>query len=326
MADHSFVWDLIDAHEIDALKRCCPPDFDWQSLHPKNDTPPLVEAIRGDSRVRKCEAVRWMLSQGADPTTRVPATSLSKMTTWRKEKREATMVSVDLAGHSAISFAIKLRSELKNKMDELGGEECDWSHRISSLTQILEVLTTPLAPERDRQRLSVSTSTIDRWDKMLRDESSHDVTFECQDDVVTAHSAMLSFASPVLAAMLRSTMCEGWTKRVRLSDTTRDSVKVFLELLYTGAVCDDVDLANAIGAFTLAHQWQVDDVHRMLESLLSQMLSDDTFDTIAEAAQLRGQPRLVKACVVHAGSSLVLQRRLKARSFSPAHLAGLRTE
>ena len=62
-------------------------------------------------------------------------------------------------------------------------------------------------------------SFLDQWEAVLEMTDTHNVTFETADGEVTAHDHILMATSPVLKAMLQSTMKEGSNKRVQIKDS-----------------------------------------------------------------------------------------------------------
>merc|ERR1712014_529338 len=105
---------------------------------------------------------------------------------------------------------------------------------------------------------------------MCQDSASHDFTFHTRDASVTAHAAVLSKASPVLAAMLTTGMCEGQQRRIELKDVSSESVRLFLGLVYTGTTTMDFGQSEALAALDLAHRWQATIVVGMLENALAE--------------------------------------------------------
>lgn len=61
-----------------------------------------------------------------------------------------------------------------------------------------------------------------------------DVTFELKDGEEQAHGLVLSASSSVFAQMLISPMEERTTRRIKLLDVGRATMRIFLRLLYTG--------------------------------------------------------------------------------------------
>lgn len=61
-----------------------------------------------------------------------------------------------------------------------------------------------------------------------------DVTFELKDGEEQAHSLVLSASSSVFAQMLTAPMEERSSRRIKLPDVDRATMRIFLRLLYTG--------------------------------------------------------------------------------------------
>merc|ERR1712113_803680 len=135
--------------------------------------------------------------------------------------------------------------------------------------------------------------------------------FDTSTGPVGAHTLILANASPVLAAMLASAFREGENKFIAVKESSGTVVSFLLELTYSGTTTVEVEPSIALEALDLAHRWQVHFVVEMLERSLHSMLSDDTFESIAEAAQLKGLQRLMTSCMAFAAKSEKIQKALK---------------
>lgn len=212
------------------------------------------------------------------------------------------------------SLAVELREKLKKK-------ESDgfWGPSIEALEELLAVLTMHATPTS----ATVDETVLDMWEKVRRDNESHDVTFESADDDVTAHGHILGMASQVLSAMLSSSMIEGRMKRIAVRDAPAEGVALFLDLLYTGSTCSEPDIIAMLAAMELAHRWEVHGVVTILErALLSQLeklrsghsdqAQGDTFVSIAEAAASKDLPILKSGCCAFAADCAEVKRRISA--------------
>ena len=79
-------------------------------------------------------------------------------------------------------------------------------------------------------------------------------------------------------------------------------------------------LASVLAAHELAHSWHVPDVQDLVETILAKLLHDTSFFEVAEAAQLRGGPPLVAACVAFAAKSSAVRAAVDAGRCSAAVL------
>ncbi|CAE7277752.1 unnamed protein product [Symbiodinium natans] len=134
--------------------------------------------------------------------------------------------------------------------------------------------------------------------------------------------------SPVLKAMLQSTMKEGANKRVQIKDSSSAGVSLFLDMLYTTATRTDPDYKTMLVALDLAHRWQVQNVMPILESGLFAMLTVDSFVSIAEAAALKGMEKLQRTCAAFGAKNTQIQDMLKKGSLPAVvcQLLGQRAE
>ena len=291
------------------------------------------------------QMLRWLLDRGEDPAE-VCQDSSWHWTAYMPSKKDETKIDFEARNHSAVSFCLRARRDFEANMKKLGEEVADWTKKVEYCTSLLAMLYPACGNktrQRQREKMSIDASIVDRWAKMWRDDVSHDVLLTCDDGSGTAgaHSGMLSLASPVVRAMLSSAMLEGQTKTIRVQ-SSKDAVDLFLEILYTGSLERDIappptsgsaggasssaggagalPLASALAAHELAHSWDVPDVQALIERVLTQMLSDGSFFEIAEVAQLRGAAPLVDACVAFTASSSAVKAAVDAGRCAPAVL------
>jgi hypothetical protein len=286
------VYPVLAGCDLDALKAVTPEGFDWSSAKctTRHVTPLhyVVYGVADDEDKFKdwLEVAEWLLEQGADPRAVAGDFSgdeeVEAFETWKgntEDEKKRTKVSLSAYGFSALAFAVTLREHMGS---------CDapeeWLPERNHLKKLIKMFSTP--PRNVSSRASVNTAVVDRWETILRDASTHDVVLDSRGGPVTAHSIVLSNASPVLKALLSSAMIEGQLKKINVSDTPLDAIRFFLELVYTGGTKrDDLDAATALSAIELAHRWQITDVVDMIERCLKCLLTDDAFVEIACVAQ-----------------------------------------
>jgi len=85
------------------------------------------------------------------------------------------------------------------------------------------------------QDLSYS-ALLDFTEQLFSDEDTKDITVELADGTLRAHSLVLKQVSEVWARMLATDMTESSSRRIKIPDTTCNSMRVFLRLLYTTRV------------------------------------------------------------------------------------------
>lgn len=308
-----WLWAIFDHVNVRMAKKMCPPDFSWSSLHPESGITalqtliyPLMTTNDEQGLEDVFDMAQWMIAQGADPTHKTTDSCQHNEEYWQGEKGERA-VSLDFAGMSALTVAIRLIDTLK---------ECDedhWSEDIESLNRLLAIFSSE-GPRGRQSRVAVDTGVVDLWEMMCEDTATHDVTLEAMDGRVTAHVAVLSKGSPVLSAMLASGMSEGWKRTIEVKDASVQSVKLCLMLLYSGATTAEFSHEVALTALDLAHRWQISNVVAMLENALTEMISDETFLSIAETAKRQGLVSLMTACRKFGTDSKVVQEALEART------------
>ena len=216
---------------------------------------------------------------------------------------------IELSGQSAVSLLgeyrhyVSVALTIKDQLNELG--------RIRQLRFADKVLSTiAMHAVPRRPRVSVVQGVLDRWERMLNSNGAHDLTFQTGQGPVTAHAHMLMDASPVLKAMLESSMKEGTTQCIDVKDSSSQGVTLLLQMIYTCSSQDEPSYGTFLEALDLAHRWQVTDAVSIISQALSGMLEPKSFPSIAEAAVLKGLEGLKTACRSFARTSSAVQDEL----------------
>eukprot|EP00434_Breviolum_minutum_P010015 symbB.v1.2.008833.t1/scaffold556.1/size187764/4 len=298
-------WAFMDIKNFDKARQCIDSDFRCDALHPKEGITLLVEAIGAGMCVtaaeeKQClELIKALRVRGASWTQ--PCRSKSSYSVWKLSDPEKTKVSVLYGTHTALSFV--------QAWLHLLDENKKWDSEVSYLRKALEIFL--VEPQPSRNKLAIDEGIVDLWEKLFLATDSHDLTIDTADGPVTAHAQMLKEASPVVRAMLESSMKERQTQRIQLNDTPREAVSLLLEILYTCSSQNEPDYKTVLFALDLAHRWQVQVVVRILGELLEQMITDESFASIAEHAVLKGLEALKKACQKFGAESKIIQDQLK---------------
>ena len=132
---------------------------------------------------------------------------------------------------------------------------------------------------------------------------THNVALATADGVVSCHDIVLVASSPVLKAMLSSTMQEGKSKSIQVEQFSLAGVSLLLDILYMSSTRSDPDCQATLEALALAHCWEVKSAVHVLADLLRSMLSEETFAAIAEAAVLHGPEALQRQCALFASEN-----------------------
>jgi len=302
-------WTFLDTRKFDKALKCIASDFQYDALHSERLTTLLVEVssvgMCKDSaeRLQCLELIKALRVGGASWTQ--PCRSKSTYQIWKLSEPEKSKITVNYGSHSALSFAQKWLRELH---DQKG-----WQEEVSYLHKVLEIYLAE--PQLPRNKLAIDEDIVDLWENLLLATDSHDLTIDTAEGPVTAHAQMLKAASPVARAMLESSMKERQTQRIQLNDTPREAVALLLEILYTCSSQNEPDYKTVLAALDLAHRWQVQVVVRILGELLEQMITDESFASIAEHAALKGLEALKKACQKFGAESKVIQDQLKKDTF-----------
>merc|ERR1711879_611522 len=192
----------------------------------------------------------------------------------------------------------KLQDRFNAEMKSKGKAKANWSGEVERLRRIIKVFAAKMKTKNaDTERVTVDLSVIEMWERLHADTSTHDVALATADGDVTAHSLVLTHASPVLAAMLSSTMSEGSQKRINITDASGKGTSFFLDLLYAGSSESDISYPDALVALDLSHRWQALVAVNILVRALTSMVSDESFAEIAEAAVSKNLVALQRACM-----------------------------
>ncbi|CAE7781442.1 ADK [Symbiodinium sp. CCMP2592] len=277
---------VIELGDLEALQRVTPADYDWSDFVSKTSRLPLVLVMvtapvtETESRVKM---LNWMVQTGADPFEKEPTNGASESyETWQKSKGEDSKIKVSFAGHCATTFACTLLKALLSSPYAEG-----FQPRIEAYRGFVKALTA--GTNRPLQsNLSVPQSVVDTWESIREMTSTHNVIFETADGEVSAHDLVLLAASPVLKAMLESTMKEGSSKRIPVKDSLGSGVRLLVDMLYTSSTRDDPDYKTVLVALDLAHRWQATGIVPVLAGILAEMITIESFAAIAESAMLKG--------------------------------------
>eukprot|EP00435_Cladocopium_sp_Y103_P058190 s221_g20.t1 len=292
--ENQIVWDLLEWGNLEALKIL--------GL--------LMEGVAcglAGPNEAYLDIIEWLVRSGADAGQRTPSSSQGNYSIWLIEDPDKTKLTVAYKGHSAISYLLAWkrasakivggeRVEQEGSKGELQDKargdhgDAEWSENLAYLDKALAKITLATRPRSlGRPKVAVDNSI----EKVLDATASHNLTFETADGTVTAHAHVLTAASPVLKAMLDSSMQEGESRRIRLEDCSSSSVSLFLETLYTCSTRSDPKSQTVLMALDLAHRWQV---FGLVAIFSEGMLCDENFVAIAEAAVLKDLDSVKKAC------------------------------
>ena len=250
--------------------------------------------------------VSWMVKGGANPLQKYPSTASSAcLCTWVKSDVKASKITIPHAGHCATTLACAMLREMQSSPHAEA-----FSTGIQLFRRFVTELTT--GPAKIAQsNVSVPQSVVDTWEAVREMTSTHNVVFQTADGEVSAHDFILVTTSPVLRAMLDSTMKEGLSKRIPVKDSSGSGVRLFVDLLYTSSTGEDPNYQTMLVALDLAHRWQVNGVVSVLAGMLSEMIAVNSFPAIAEAAMLKGLEPLQRACRTFGASNAKIKTMLR---------------
>ena len=302
-------------------------DFDWCALSPSDKIAPLHAIVNGVAKIDNAsdkllpvdtkELLSWMHGRGADPCAKAPASCEFEVALHAKGLTYCTdhyksSIKVPCKNHTALSLAVAVRYAMKE--DDLNNQRASfWRNAILRMEALISILKSQVSATK----AAISPGTLQLWERLRGSAQGQDVTLLCGDGEVLAHAAVLCAASPVLRAMLGSSMREGDERRIELKDSPCEGASLFLDLLYAGTTYAQVETAALLEAIQLAHRWQVDHVTSMLEASLVAEISDASFGSIAKVAALLDLCALKAACVEFASTSDQVKRCLDGNRLPP---------
>ncbi|GAB2233667.1 hypothetical protein Droror1_Dr00002895 [Drosera rotundifolia] len=113
------------------------------------------------------------------------------------------------------------------------------------------------------------------------------------DVAVSAHRAVLVSRSPVFKAMFEAEMEESISGTIKISDVTYDSLRAFVNYLYTAEVCLDEQIASEL--LVLGEKYQVKHLKEHCEKYLVSKLNWDNSVSNYAFAHQNNAGRLLKA-------------------------------
>ena len=126
------LWDLLDAGELEAVQKLDPELVDWSALHPVHNITWVVQCVQKcieyeeyeDSEDyesgKELEALKWFIKSGASVTQKCPEDSEKYFAIKMSDSDEKVLYR----GHSAVSYVLAWRVQLKPTSTRLGGRNC----------------------------------------------------------------------------------------------------------------------------------------------------------------------------------------------------------
>jgi len=269
-----WLWDSLHSVQSSSLliQRLAPRDFDWNCAHHWHGTPLMAtvnEIVRSGKLTPEVKAtLYWCMSQGADPRTIAPAsTVLGHSGGWGDGQEFPKVPAVEHGDHCAISLVQALlkylewihnyehkgkyqaqvvvcrellnlfadfrpKSKFRSKPESWCTRICDAIRSDMDSTDV-EIHLLPLEERKAQHSEPQAEPDIWRWQDEGSKESKIDSDSGCE--VLRAHSHFLRAASPVLSALLSSAMKEGrsWVISVPVEQAAAD---LLLCTIYTGEV------------------------------------------------------------------------------------------
>lgn len=357
-----WVWDAIAAGEVRFAKTGTA-IFDFGGSHPDLGTPLtafLNSYLCGKGAFRQSEQwtvaakevatelTKWLMEHGAEPSAVVPDTAKDITLSYTRPDEEGTEVKGKGKGARVKESTVRLRIggkaastvvlELRERVYEAIEQDNRWKVIGDLLDHLFKQIATNAAPHpASARRVHVPEAVVDLWERALhRGDLEGDLRIVASDcEGVGVHSHMLEEASPVLKAMLRSSMREGHTgvghspaREVRVEESAA-AVRAFVGLLYTGGLPTGEggepapSAETLLGVFGLCHRWQLAPLAELLEERLATMIMPENLEIMLEAAALHGAAALRRACLDAARGSVDLESKFHRGDLRPRALSEL---
>eukprot|EP00435_Cladocopium_sp_Y103_P061871 s1389_g23.t1 len=317
MEQAELLWAMLGrAHPLEDLKKLNLDGFDW-SCRSETGKTLMVTYIDSALVLHKSKfedalrCIDWLIRSGASI-----AQTCTSGVSWicqgeTEEERKQSRVVLECDGLSAVSHVMAWQDKFREQRFVT-----DWQDEEEFLENVISCFAAASSQSTSQPRVSIHEGIAELWEKSLAAKDSHNLTIVTADDVVTAHAHMVKAASPVVTAMLASPMKEGKAQSIEVKDTSSKAVSLFVEILYTCSVQDELDHETALEALDLAHRWQVQVVVDILTDLLAGMITYASFAAIGEHAILKGLERLKAAAQRFGAESKKVQADLKAGRLS----------
>jgi hypothetical protein len=142
---------------------------------------------------------------------------------------------------------------------------------------------------------------VEDFKQLLNNSELSDVTFEIEGKLLYAHTCILMARCEPLDCMLNGPMRESNDSIVKISDTTYECFKAFLEYLYTDSVEAlnqfDVDINFALDLLSLADQYLVEPLKQKCEDVVPKNITLDDVCYMLQISMSRGANQLKKKCL-----------------------------
>ncbi|CAE7346312.1 BT4 [Symbiodinium sp. CCMP2456] len=288
---------LIKVGDLEGLQRVTPDGYDWSEPDGTAKPPLMIEVMLGPYAQWEIRAkmLDWMIKAGADPLRAVPADNADTCSIDIGRKGED--IKIPYKEHCATTFACEAVRALQESVHVAASDV-----KVTAFKGYLDALTRA-RPVLGQSNVAIPQSVVDMWESIRQMTPTHNVVFETADGEVSAHDLILVTASPVLKAMLESTMREGSSKRITVKDASGSGVRLLVDMLYTSSTRDELDYKTVLVALDLAHRWQAKGIVPVLEGILPAMVTVESFVAIAEAAMLKGLQKLQQACKTFAANT-----------------------
>lgn len=347
MMTTDWVWSAIKQGELGIAKQG-QQIFDFTGTHPRYG-PPLgafvCSYIReegrfalGDRSLVAEQLTKWLLENGSQPGAVFPQCA----PVW-DQFGTSVYLTMEVAGSSVLCAILNLR-----ELFEV--HECDYEK--AACDHLLKVIETNGVAPRASMHVRVPDAVVGLWERACkRAFLEGDVCIHASGgEIVRAHGFVLEEASPVLSAMLLSTMREGASGQVSSGSAARQihvedtaaTVRTLIELLYTGGLPAAADGAERevsqavpvltpllstemLDIFKLCHRWQIQGLAELVENHLAGLVTGgQNLLQMLETATLLQAKVLLQACLKVARTDHAIQELYQSGKLNLAVSAELR--
>lgn len=281
------------------------------------------------------------MQSGAEAAALTPSTAESIKLSFEPNHvaKKRTELDIKVGGKPTSSIVLSSREKAKALLKE----DARWQTAVTHLDHLFSQMEKFNVPTSGVLRAQIPEVVVDMWERIFRQGlAKGDVQIITKDgQPVRAYSHVLEEASPVLKAMLSSSMLEGGRSSDSTSsprsinvDESAETVRTLLELVHVGAFTSEDNgsetgaegsetsqsssTGNLLEVFRLCHRWQFITIGELLEMHLARKITDENIESILEVAVLQGAASLKMACLWKAKDCESLRQKLLTGQLAPA--------
>lgn len=347
---HEWIWKAISLGELEFAKTGSA-TFDFTGVHATLGTPLtafLEFYVTGKGAFNRnnnedlkliTELVEWLMNSGADATALTPSTTETMSFSMKEDVidgvvQEKSGLRLEVSSKPTSSVVLELREQIR----ALTQKDARWEQTAERTDHLFTVIKRCTLPATGVLRAQVPEVVVDMWERIFqRGLVEGDVEIiPSEGQSVRAYAHVLEEASPVLKAMLQSSMLEGGSssgslgtappRKIRVEESAR-AVRTLVEMVHIGALTCEEDVGETgtdeaskalLDVFKLCHRWQLLKIGELLEMHLVCMVTHQNIEAMLEVAVLHGAPSLKSACLEKGKDCESLRQKLLSGGLMPA--------